>query len=119
MDLNKNGKDDVKEIVDGVTDFISQEGVLIGTAVGNAFKWLQGELAGVPDAVQGKLTEVIQLAKGDGTRSLDQVVTAALNIAYDQGHSVFENVETDVVKGVQDIKSSVLEAVARITTVKP
>lgn len=119
MDLNKNGKDDVKEVVDGVTDFISKEGILIGAAVADAVKWLQGELAGVPDIVQGKLSEIIQLAKGDGTKPIGEVVADALTISYNDGHHLFSDVEAGVVDGVKAIKSSVIEAVARITTVVP
>lgn len=119
MDLNNNGKDDGQEIIDGATDFISQEGILIGTAVGNAVKWLQGEIAGIPSAVQAKLADIIKQAKGDGTKPVGEVVADALTIAYNDGHAIFDGVEAEVVAGVKAIDSAVIEAAARITTVVP
>lgn len=118
MDLNKNGKDDIAEIRDGVVSFIQQEATLVSGAVSSSVIWLQGILAGVPDAVQTHLTGVIKEVDSEGG-DLGTKVTNTLNLLYNDAKLLERGIEQSVIDGAKAIKSEAIQAIVALTTAVP
>lgn len=116
MDLNGNGVDDLTEVVDGIGSFIKDEVSLLTSAATNAFVWLQGEMRGVPTAVQNFVTAAISKAQAKGG-SQGEILANTMDILYSDAHALEMGVAAEVVAAAKAIKSEVLAGFVSLVTV--
>lgn len=118
IDLNKNGKDDVQEIADGIKEFIAKEATLISEEVASATNWLQGELAGLPDSAQQFFAAAVSKAQSSGG-TLGEQIADTLTLLYNDGLHAAVGIGEDVGAMLKAIPSEVVTAAVGITSKAP
>jgi hypothetical protein len=118
IDLNKNGKDDIQEIADGIKQFIRDEGTLIGSHIASATAWLQGEAAGIPDAAQQYFSAALAKVKATGG-SLGEQVADMLTLLYNDTLHEAVGLGQEASTALKDIKSEVVSAAVGLLATAP